>query len=207
MAPSGQFKGMAGMRTSPETAAARLVPALAALLASVALGACGMGSDRSAGPGVPTAVEHGAPITTAAPRDEVNDYVDAMRAYARCLRAEGLAVGDPDETGVIDIPNQNKTDPKRLAAQATCEPLRAPIPASVEQLRRPKQSEAQIETTRRYARCMQQNGAPDFPDPGPDGYVPRSEEEWDQAAPGAFRAGRTCAPIIGDPPADGPGVG
>jgi hypothetical protein len=196
-----------GVGCSTGTTSQRLTRTVVALLAGLSLGACRADPGGSAESGVPTAAEPGRPTTTTAPRDEVNDYVDAMRAYARCLRGEGLDVGDPDETGAIELPNQNKADPKHLAAHAKCASLRPPVPAAVEELRRPKRSEAQVDTARRYARCMQENGAPDFPDPGPDGYAPRSAEGWDQSAPGALRAGRVCAPVIGDPTSGGPGLG
>ncbi len=155
--------------------------------------------------GTPTA------SVTAAPADVVAAYFEGVRAYVTCLRADGLKVTDPDPKGKIEFEGDLKllkADPKFVAAQQKCSSLLPPVPAGLQD--KPVKTAEQIEVTRRYAACMRENGAPDFPDPGPDGYFPdrgAGEATWDPTTDGARRATRTCAPIIGDPSSTGPGQG
>jgi len=148
---------------------------------------------------------------TAATADVVAAYVEGVRAYVTCLRAEGLKVTDPDPKGKIEFEGDLKllkADPKFVAAQQKCSSLLPPVPAGLQD--KPAKTAEQIEVTRRYAACMRENGAPDFPDPGPDGYLPdrgTGEATWDPTTDGARRATRTCATIIGDPSSTGPGQG
>jgi len=188
----------------------RVTVGLSLVLAVTGLALAGCGSPHqepqvaSAG-GTPTAS-----VTTAA-ADVVAAYLEGVRAYVTCLRAEGLKVTDPDPRGKIEFEGDLKllkADPKFAAAQQKCSSLLPPVPAGLQD--RPVKTAAQIEVTRRYAACMRENGAPDFPDPGPDGYFPdrsAGEPTWDQTSDGARRATRTCATIIGDPSSTGPGQG
>jgi len=79
------------------------------------------------------------------------------------------------------------------------------MPASVQALVDPPLTAEQKAIKRRYATCMQTHGAPDFPDPGPDGNF--AMRQWNETSAGAARATRACASIIGEPIATGPGVG
>ncbi len=152
----------------------------------------------------------GTPAVTV-PADEVATYVEGVRDYVACLRAEGLKVTDPDPKGKFEFQGDLKllkADPGFIAAQEKCRALLPPVPASL--IEKPVMSAAQIDLARRYASCMRENGAPDFPDPGPDGYPPErtsGEPTWDQTSEGARRATRACAGIIGDPTEAGPGQG
>lgn len=163
------------------------------------------GCDSHKDPQVATARSDGArPATSSAPATggDVATYVEGMRAWVACLRAEGVDVSDPDATGAVTFlgdPAVFKSDPKFVAAQAKCRSIEPAVPESVIEKRRPKLTPEQIATQRRYSDCMQHNGAPDFPDPGPDGYLDRGGTSWNQASDGAKRATAACAGIIGDP--------
>lgn len=133
--------------------------------------------------------------------DDVAAYLAGMRAWVACLRGKGVDVTDPDPTGQVTFigdPAQLKSDQTFQQAQESCRSLQPPVPESVLSQRRPKLSPEQIETMRQYATCMQGNGAPDFPDPGPDGYPDRTIT-WNQGSAGARHAAGVCASIIGDP--------
>jgi hypothetical protein len=175
--------------------------ALAALAACALVGLTGCGGAKD--PQVASAASGRPVVTTTAPAaNEVSAYIEAMRAWANCLRGEGIEVTDPDPTGQVTFPGDPaalKADPKFLAAQTKCKSLQPPVPESVLHLRQPKLTAAQIDEMRQYARCMQQNGAPDFPDPGADGYPARGATTWNQTSAGAQKATQACAHIIGDP--------
>jgi hypothetical protein len=174
-------------------------------LALLALAGCGGGAEPQVASALGT--ESAAkPNAT----DEVTAYVDGMRAWVTCLRGEGLDVSDPDPTGTVTFPGDSaalKSDPKFAAAQEKCASLLPTVPEKVEEMRRPEMTPEEIEVRLQYARCMQQNGAPDFPDPGSDGYTPRDREQWNQDSAGARQAARACASIIGDPENPGEGQG
>lgn len=135
--------------------------------------------------------------------DDVAAYVEAQRKWVACLRENGVDAPDPDSKGQVDFGGGDavrtmKKDPKFQKAVEKCAPLSKPVPESVEKDNQPKLSAEQIKTKREYAECMRKNGAPDFPDPGPDGYGD-NDAEWDQTSAGAQRASRICGPIVGVP--------
>ncbi|MFM9443871.1 hypothetical protein [Streptomyces acidiscabies] len=183
-----------------QTGRLRLVGAASGLV--LALAACGGGSgDEAEVPSVrgssaaPSAKSGGA-----TGGDDVAEYVRGQRAWVACLRTEGVDVPDPDALGQVDMGDAaaRKTDATFRAASEKCADVKPPVPESVLEKLRPELSDRQKETQRRYSACMQGKGAPDFPDPGPDGYLPE-DARWNQASAGAKRAIRACAPIIGDP--------
>ncbi len=155
--------------------------------------------------GTPTAA------AAAATADTVVAYVEGVRAYVKCLRADGVQVTDPDSKGRYTLEGDLgllKSDPKFVATQEKCRDLLSPVPSGLQD--RPARTLEEIKTARDYATCMRENGAADFPDPGPDGYLPDrnpGKQTWDQTTEGARRATRACASIIGDPSTDGGGKG
>ncbi len=161
----------------------------------------------AADPGVASA---GASPTASADSNIVAAYVDGVRQWVACMRAAGIEVSDPDAKGHTEISGDLgllKKDPAFLAASEKCSPLRPPVPKELQE--RLVLTPEQLETAKKYADCMQSNGAPDFPDPGPDGYPvdSRGDVTWDQASDGAQRASRVCGPIVGAPATPGPGQG
>lgn len=153
----------------------------------------------------------GTPTASAAPSDVVTQYVEAMRAYVACVRAEGIKVSDPDAKGRIEFEGDRralKADPKFINGQKKCAGLLPTVPTELVEL--PKRTPEEIEAAGKYARCMRDNGVPDFPDPGPDGYFPDRPDGgpmWDQDTPAAIKAGYTCGPIVGGPSSPGPAQG
>ncbi|MEU9199345.1 hypothetical protein [Streptomyces sp. NPDC048332] len=130
---------------------------------------------------------------------ELSEYIDAQRKWVSCLREAGLDAPDPDARGMVDLGDQSKwkRDPKALNAQDKCADLSVAVPDSVEKAQQPEMSEEEIRTKQRYATCMQEHGAPDFPDTDASGYS--QDVAWDSTSAGAKRAARACASIIGVP--------
>lgn len=121
-------------------------------------------------------------------------YVDAVRGYVGCLRGEGVKVSDPDTTGRFEFDGDKrllKADPKFRAAQMKCSSLLPPVPKEVDDLDKPVMTAEEIQKARDYAKCMRENGAPDFPDPGSDGNYPE-DVKWDSGTDAALRAEQTC---------------
>lgn len=131
---------------------------------------------------------------------ELAAYIEHQRSWVRCMHEHGVDVPDPDKYGTIRM-----TERPPEKAQMACKPLKVAVPASVERLALPPLTAAEKKIKQDYSRCMQTHGAPDFPDPGPDGHF--LDTPWDQASAGAVQAGKVCAPIIGDPVPTGPGIG
>jgi hypothetical protein len=178
----------------------RLGAAVAATAVIVTLAGCGGGEEPQVA-SANTAAPGPSGTSGAASDSDVASYLDGVRSWVACLRKEGVDVTDPDPTGQVTFPGDAaalKSDPEFLAAQEKCRSLEVPAPEAIQELRRPKLSAEQIETRRTYAECMQRSGAPDFPDPGSDGYSSR-DSTWDQTSSGARKATRACAAIIGDP--------
>lgn len=137
---------------------------------------------------------------TAVTGDALANYVDGVRAYVACLRKAGVKVSDPDAKGHYTFDGDLaslKKDPSFTAAQEKCRDLLPPAPAGLDD--KPAKTRQQIDAARQYATCMRAHGAPDFPDPGPDGYFDRGQT-WDETTDGARRATVACASILGGAP-------
>ncbi|GAA2260882.1 hypothetical protein GCM10010415_24220 [Streptomyces atrovirens] len=183
---------------------------LAAAASVVALALTGCGGDEGDSD-IPTAASGGAATPSAGSDaqgggDDVAAYVQAQREYVKCLRENGVDAPDPDEKGTIDFGDNLdlKKDAKFRAATEKCAEYLAAVPESIEKGNQSKLTAEQIKVKQQYAKCMQENGAADFPDPGPDGL---GQGEWDQSSAGAKRAIRICGPIVGVPENPGPGKG
>jgi hypothetical protein len=88
--------------------------------------------------------------------------------FVACLRDQGIDVADPepgDRSGrgvlrrELDV-NHRGDDPAFQAALDRCAGLLPPLPP-------PDVDEAVLAGLRAFARCMRDNGRPDFPDPDP----------------------------------------
>lgn len=176
------------------------------MILPVAITAAGCGGDVTP----PVATAGGVPDTGPS-ADAVTAYVESVRAFVTCLRVEGVKVTDPDAKGSFTFEGDLallKKDEKFVAAQEQCGDLLPPVPAGLRD--KPVRTAEQIEMARQYAKCMRQNGAPDFPEPSPDGYHPdrvSGKTTWNQDTEGARRATRACASIVGDPGVLGEGNG
>ncbi|TXS39397.1 hypothetical protein [Streptomyces sp. OR43] len=159
---------------------------------------CG-GDGGSGGEVASAATPKGSATASPGASSELSEYVDAQRRWVSCLRDAGLDAPDPDARGRVDLGDQTKwkRDPKALQAQEKCAGLSVAVPDSVEKAQQPELSKDEIRTKQRYATCMQEHGAPDFPDTDASGHF--QDVTWDPASAGAKRAARTCASIIGVP--------
>jgi hypothetical protein len=128
---------------------------------------------------------------------------DAALRYVRCMRDAGVAMDDPKPDGQFTYPRAAKGDGKFQEAYEKCRPLlppgggqAAPAPLTAEQL-------AQM---RAYAKCMRENGLPDFRDPTAQGFT---DDGGPQSGTPAFdKAYRKCVHLVqpqADPEATGVG--
>jgi len=172
----------------------------------LALAACG-GEDQQ--PGVATAGGPAAqPSGSTSATGLVAEYIEAQRQWVKCLRDQGFEVPDPDAKGRVDLRAPGvpkKTDPQWTDAQQKCAKYNIPVPEELEE--KSVWTPEQIAHRRVYARCMRENGVPDFPDPNPDGNWPQDNDNSggpqlsDQQAAAHLRAGLICAPVLdGQPP-------
>jgi hypothetical protein len=128
------------------------------LLVTVALGGCSQTDDAAA------------PAPSAS-----TDERDQLRAYAKCMRANGVDMPDPNGDGVIGLPAQKVGSPESKIMEAANEKCRTLMPAGGEP---PKMSPEDIEKVRAQSKCMRENGVPSYPDPDPQtGAVALSEDD------------------------------
>lgn len=184
-------------------------PLLAGVASVVVLAVSGCGGDGGAGKDEVASADRGKAATRAAEDNagEMAKYVEGQRKYVECLRGEGFDVPDPDANGQVEMGDAGewKRDPKSRRALEKCSEFSLPVPDSLEEEMQPELTEEEIEKNRRYSTCMQENGAPDFPDIGEDGHF--EEVSWDPTSAGGKRAQRKCAPILGLPENPGPAQG
>lgn len=129
-----------------------------ALIASLTLGGCGGGGDE---PNVATA--GGGRSSSAPAADEAGQRLK----FAQCMRAEGVDLPDPKADGMVAIPaeeaGKGETAESRKM-QAAMEKCRTLLPNGGEP---PKMTPEDVAKLRELAKCMRDNGVPDFPDPDP----------------------------------------
>ncbi|MBO1332325.1 hypothetical protein [Streptomyces sp. VRA16 Mangrove soil] len=179
----------------------RVLLGVVAVVAMTATG-CGGGGDKSdevasAGGGRTSA------DTSKQASSELSAYVEGQRKWVKCLRDAGFDAPDPDAKGKVDLGDASKwkKDPTALKAQEKCADQVPPLPESVEKGQQPELSKAEIAKNQTYAKCMQEHGAPDFPDTDETGHF--RDVTWDSTSAGGKRATRECASVIGIP-ADAP---
>ncbi|MFF8379761.1 hypothetical protein ACF07V_26945 [Streptomyces sp. NPDC015661] len=190
----------------------RVLLAAAAAVTAFALTGCGGGGGNGAGK-IPTAGDGTSSAGTGKGKattgsgngnsggnDEVAAYVEAQRAWVTCLRAGGIDAPDPNENGQVELPDGRaiKSNPTLRKTLETCSKKQMAVPEGIERRTAPKLTPEQIELRFKFADCMQKNGAPDFPDPEPDGNT-YGDQQWNQTSAGAKQAGRICRPVIGEP--------
>jgi hypothetical protein len=167
-----------------------------AVIVALSLAGC---SSTAAPPQIATAQSPGTASASPSTSSVVAQYLEAKRKWVGCMREQSFALPDPDPKGNVDFSKANlpaKTDPKLLAAMRACQEFLLPVPEELQEL--PAMSAQQIEWSRAFSRCMRDNGVPSFPDPGPDGYIPRSYDPGqltEQEAQASRRAEDICAPV------------
>lgn len=140
----------------------RVVLTLGVLLAAMTAGCSEPAADDV---GVASARSAGAtPSSSASARSGPDP--DAMMRYSKCMRANGLDwFPDPRADGGLVVQNPpDVPDSKIKAAEQACKRY-LPDAGPGDQ----KPSAEDIEKARRMARCMRENGVPNFPDPDANG--------------------------------------
>ena len=129
------------------------------------------------------------PGSTGSARSGASDPRDAGRAFAQCMRDNGLAnYPDPDPSGRSGAGHEafDRDDPKVKAATEKCRNL---LPGGGEHK---VQGPEGIKQLVAFARCMRDNGVPDFPDPDAAGKFPRSAEQGAHDNPKFQAASEKC---------------
>ncbi|WP_144057242.1 hypothetical protein [Micromonospora lupini] len=129
------------------------------VLLALALAACGGGGDD--GSGVATA--GGTKAGATASGTPVSDS-DRQLAFARCMRENGVDMPDPEPGGRPNFRFGPDVDQQKV--QAAMEKCQDKLPNGGQG---PQLNPEQAEQMRALAKCMRENGVPDFPDPDADG--------------------------------------
>jgi hypothetical protein len=147
---------------------------IVALVAAFAVAGCR--GDTDDGEGVATA--GGTPTSSATGNNsnagaDDGDMAEKMRKFASCMREHGIDMPDPevDSEGRVRMqigegPNEGGTPPDREKFEAAQKECQQYLPNGGEP---PKLDPEQVEKMRQFAKCMRENGVPDFPDPEADG--------------------------------------
>ena len=110
----------------------------------------------------------GSPQQSADPERPSDNPDERGRQFVACMRAHGVDLPDPepgDKTGKTALRFEaGEIDKSKLApAMEKCNKY---LPAGGENLRLTPE---QLESARRFAQCMRDNGVPNWPDPDPEG--------------------------------------
>lgn len=137
------------------------------LLSTILLAVTGCAAATDAGDGVATAGGGATPAPSASTGAGDGDDGDGLK-FAQCMRDEGLTWfqdPEPGQRGVrIRVP-QGQDKAKVDAAMEACKKF---LPNGGEP---PKLDAEALERGRQMAKCMRENGVPNFPDPGPNGEI------------------------------------
>ncbi|WP_152362263.1 hypothetical protein [Microlunatus speluncae] len=180
--------------------------ALIALImaAGMLLAACTPGTDTSGG--IPTAgppsssqPPSGAPGSespgTEAPDSEAPESPKESQspdayAYAACMRDHGIDMADPDpQTGLPTV--GDGVDPESAAFKEAHQACGDLLPGGI----RGQSDDTGIDSYLEFAKCMRENGMPDFPDPQPgsgQGMFPGT----DRNDPAFGKASEACQHIL-----------
>jgi len=167
--------------------ASRSLLVLPLLLGLSVTGCAGTDQDReqvaTAGGGTATASPSASVV-------QVSDE-DRQREFAKCMRENGMPDfpdPEPGEGGGFRIRIPAGQD--REKAQAAVEKCRDLMPNGGKAV---KLDPEQVERVRQLARCMRENGVPNFPDPGPDGALElKGDAGFDPESPTAKAALEKC---------------
>lgn len=131
------------------------------VLLALALSGCGAGGDDDGG----VATAGGAKAGATASGTPVSDS-DRQLAFARCMRENGVDMPDPEAGGRPGFRFGPDVDQQKV--QAAMEKCQDKLPNGGQGL---QLNPEQAEQMRTLAKCMRENGVPDFPDPDADGRV------------------------------------
>ena len=172
----------------------RTVLALSLLLATALAGCARGGTDD---PGVASA-GNGTPTASASAQPAGN----APLKYSQCMREHGMTwFPDPKPGGELGVSMPDGVDKSKMdAAEQACRQW-APNGGNA-----PKLDAAALEQVRLMAKCMRENGVPNFPDPKPDGQLAISSDQigGGPGDPTFDKAEKICSKYRPSPP---PGAG
>jgi hypothetical protein len=160
-----------------------VVPVL--MLALAGTTACG--DDGAGDADLPTGANPAGAGSTAASASGA--YAQAL-AFAKCMRDNGLPdFPDPAPDGSLDAANAgiDRASTQYRNALEACRDLR---PGGTGEGGTDPDKVAQMA---KYAKCMRENGLPDFPDPGPNGFEPGA---LDPKKPGFAAAAKACQEFL-----------
>jgi hypothetical protein len=110
--------------------------------------------------------------TTSSGGSTSSPYQKAL-AYAQCIRAHGIPnYPDPNSSGQFYVPNGSTDGPGNVsnavrdAATRACRRL---LPPSMPGPAQASQGANTTHMSLQFAECMRSHGAPNYPDPNPDG--------------------------------------
>jgi hypothetical protein len=142
---------------------------MALIVAVVLLSGCA-GNDEG-GEGVATAGD-GKAAASSSPNAAEGDRSEQLRKFATCMRENGIDMPDPETDGegrvMFRAPEGAKdgAPPDRETFEAAQQKCKQYLPNGGEP---PRLDAEAIDKMREYAKCMRENGVPEFPDPQPDG--------------------------------------
>jgi hypothetical protein len=124
-------------------------------------------------------------------------YHERLVRYTQCMRDNGVKMNDPvldaNGDGGVTIQDDADADPaKRRAAAAKCDPLLGGGDGKSEQV-----DPANVETLRKWAKCLRENGLSDYPDPGSDGSI--AQKALDPNDPTVSAAVAACDKMRSNP--------
>ncbi|MDG4834038.1 hypothetical protein O7627_32745 [Solwaraspora sp. WMMD1047] len=173
------------VRRRRSTGRARALGAVLALVIGLALAGCGGGSDDASG--VASVGDGGAGVASASPAAELSEDERRLK-FAECLRGQGLDVPDPEPGQRGPRFNFGEdVDPQQVRAAAEACREFAPNGGEGVQL-----DPEQVEAVRELAKCMRENGVPDFPDPAADGRIQLGQGDIDPQDPAVRAAFEKC---------------
>lgn len=109
---------------------------------------------------------NGKTTASASPSATASDDPDAPLKFSQCMRAHGITWFPDPTAGKMSVAIPKGTDMKKMeAAQEACKQY-APNGGNA-----PKPSAEELQRSRDMAKCMRENGVPNFPDPNPDGSI------------------------------------
>jgi hypothetical protein len=168
----------------------------------LALSAAGCGGGGGSGDEVATAGGK-TPEPSASATTSGGDERDAVLAYSKCMRENGLPdFPDPEvgENGEFRMQLPQGYDKSKVeAAQEVC---KKHMPNGGEP---PKMDPERLEQMRKYAQCMRANGVPKFPDPTDGGFQIDGNEVGDPQSPAFKAAEEKCRSVRPDAPDGGKG--
>jgi hypothetical protein len=132
----------------------------------VLLATAGCAAKGGDGTGVATAQDGTASAAPSKTPDRTRDE-DAPLKFAQCMRKQGLTwFPDPDTNGRTTVKVPKSVDPKKFdAAREVCKEF-APDAGGLTKI-----DPEMLEMARKMAKCMRENGVPNFPDPEPNGSI------------------------------------